>query len=243
MQRRNSDSGHSGLGAGGAVIVAAVLVVWPDIALPQATPLNESSRGVIGSWEFSNADRERKCTLTFKDERAGANFRLEFEPQCGDLFPFTKDIIAWSYPDNDLLRLLDAKGKSLVEFSEVESGIFEAPTAGQGVLFLQNAAAAGPPPLPPDKFVGDWTIMRGGKALCVLSLTVNAAEEGFALSVKPGCDPTVALLNFSSWRIDRDELMFKPARGNPWRFEDIGNGTWGRVPEAPNPYTLVQVHQ
>ena len=53
------------------------------------------------------------------------------------------DVAGWDFPDNDLLRLLDAQGKSLVEFSEVEDGIYEAPTPGVGVLFLQNAAAAG----------------------------------------------------------------------------------------------------
>ena len=52
------------------------------------------------------------------------------------------DVVGWDYPENDLLRLLDAQGKSLVEFSEVEDGIYEAPTPGVGVLFLQNAAAA-----------------------------------------------------------------------------------------------------
>ena len=52
------------------------------------------------------------------------------------------DIAGWTYPNNDLLKLLDAQGRPLVEFSEVEDGIFEAPTPGVGVLFLQAPAAA-----------------------------------------------------------------------------------------------------
>lgn len=225
-------------------IACAVIAGWclsaHMPAAAQAPAMNESAKGMIGVWEFSSADRERKCMLTFKAERAANNYRLEFAPNCAALFPFVSEITSWRFPENDLLHLLDATGKSVVDFSEVESGIFEAPTLGQGVLFLQNPDAAGPPPLPPDKFVGDWNIMRGGKVLCGLSLTVNAAEEGFALTVKPGCDAALARLNFSSWRIDRDELMLKPARGNPWRFEEEENNVWGRVPEAPNPYTLVR---
>ncbi len=77
------------------------------------------------------------------------------------------DVVAWTFPENDLLRLLDAQGKALVEFSEVEDGIYEAPTPGVGVLFLQNPAAAGPPPKPPEQVAGDWAIMRGsGAPLC-----------------------------------------------------------------------------
>ena len=71
-------------------------------------------------------------------------------------------------PRNDLLYLLDARGRTLVEFSEVEDSIFEAPTPGVGVLFLQNAAAAGRP-RPPEQFAGDWAIVRkAGPPVCGL---------------------------------------------------------------------------
>ena len=61
-----------------------------------------------------------------------------------------------------------------------------------------------------------------------------------ALTVKPGCDPAIAQLNFTQWRIDRDELMLVPARGNPWRFEEVDNTTWRRVPESADQITLVR---
>ena len=98
-----------------------------------------------------------------------------------------RDIVAWKFPDNDLLRLLDAQGKSLVEFSEVEDGIYEAPTPGVGVLFLQNAAAAGPPPKPPEQVAGDWAIVRGsGAPLCQLTLATTAASDGFGADGQAG---------------------------------------------------------
>ena len=99
---------------------------------------------MIGTWEFSNADRDKTCTVTFKSDRSAVGYKLEFDPNCGNLFPLVRDIAGWKYPEDDLLYLLDAQGKSLVEFSEVEDGIFEAPTPGLGVLFLQNPAAAAP---------------------------------------------------------------------------------------------------
>jgi hypothetical protein len=221
----------------------AVAVVFLILAAAGAAgqALNDQAKAMVGTWEFSNADRDKTCNLTFKAERAGPGYRLEFDPKCVDDFPLLRDIAAWTYPDNDLLHLIDSQGKSLADFSEVETGIFEAPTPGVGVLFLQNAADAGAPPVPFEQVTGDWALMRGGgKPLCTLSLTTAPADEGFAVTVKPGCDPAIARLNFARWKIDRDELMIVPARGTPWRFEQNDADTWERVPESSNPYTLVR---
>jgi protease inhibitor Inh len=203
--------------------------------------LGESAKAVIGIWEFSNADRDKICTVTLKSDPAPVGFKAEFDKNCGSLFPLVNDIVGWNYPENDLLHLLDAQGKSLVEFSEVEDGIYEAPTPGIGVLFLQNAAAAGAAPKPPEQVAGDWAIVRAnGTPLCRLTLATTTAQDGLALTVKPGCDPAVARLNLTLWRIDRDELMLVPARGNPWRFEEVDAKTWRRVPESNDPIMLVR---
>jgi hypothetical protein len=204
-----------------------------------AQSLSEDAKAMLGSWEFSNADRDKTCSITFKQERAVAGYRLEFDPKCADDFPLLRDVAGWTYADNDLLHFVDARGKELVEFSEVEAGMFEAPTPGFGVLFLQNAAEAAVQPVPIEQVTGDWVLQRG-KPLCTLTLTTNPAEEGFALTVQPGCDPAIARLNFSRWRIDRDELLITPARGNPWRFEQGDDKSWQRVPESANPYRLVR---
>jgi len=211
-------------------------------ALAQTPPtLGESAKKVIGTWEFSNADRDKVCTATFSADRSPGGFEVNFDEACPKLFPLVNDVVAWNYPENDLLRLLDAQGRSLVEFSEVEDGIYEAPTPGVGVLFLQNPAAAGAPPKPPDQVAGDWTIVRGnGAPLCQLSLATNTIPDGLALTVKPGCDPAIARLELTLWRIDRDELMLVPARGNPWRFEEVDGKTWRRVPESAEGIMLVR---
>jgi hypothetical protein len=203
--------------------------------------LGDSAKAMVGTWEFSNADRDKICTVIFKSDRTRVGFTVEFDKNCGTLFPLVNDIAGWNFPENDLLRLLDAQGKSLVEFSEVEDGIYEAPTPGVGVLFLQNAATAAPPPKPPEQVAGEWTIVRGsGKTLCRLTLATTAVQDGLALTVKPGCDPAIARLNLTLWRIDRDELMLVPARGNPWRFEEVDGKTWRRVPESADPIMLVR---
>jgi hypothetical protein len=212
------------------------------VAHAQTPPaLGESAQRMIGNWEFSNADHDKICTATFRSDPGKNGLKVEFDANCANLFPLVREIATWKFPDNDLLYLLDAQGKSVAEFSEVEDGIFEAPTPGVGVLFLQSAAAAATPSKPAEQVAGNWAIVRkAGAPVCALTLAMTVAGDGFAVTVKPGCDPALARLNFAQWRIDRDELMLVPARGNPWRFEEVDNTTWRRVPESADQITLVR---
>ena len=227
----------------GRIILCALALFAAPAALGQTPPaLGDSAKAVLGSWEFSNADRDKICTVNFKTDRTAVGFKVTFDANCGNLFPLVNDVVGWTFADNDLLRLLDADGKSLVEFSEVEDGIYEAPTPGIGVLFLQNAAAAaGTPAKPPQDVAGDWTIMRGGNTpLCALTLATAPLRDGFTLTVKPGCAPSLAQLGFTQWRLDRGELILVPTRGNPWRFEELDNITWRRLPESADQIMLVR---
>jgi len=231
--------------------VLAALLLWPLAAAaqspetaPAAAPppaMGDSAKGLIGSWEFSNADRDKRCTATFSAKRTKPGYEVTFNEDCNKLFPLVDDVAGWTFPDNDLLRLVDADGRALVEFSEVEDGVYEAPTPGFGVLFLQNAAsAAGTPAKLPDQLAGGWAIRRGDKAVCSVMLSMEPAKEALALTVKPGCDPAIERLAFTQWRLDRGVLIFSAARGTPWRFEEIENDTWRRLPETTDQITLVR---
>jgi len=207
----------------------------------QAPAMTDAAKAMIGTWEFSNADRDKTCTIIFKSEPAGAGYKVEFDSQCADLFPLVRDVTAWKYPQGDLLYLIDAQGAALVSFSEVEDGMFEAPTPGVGVLFLQNPSTVPPPVKSPAQVAGEWTMRRGdGAPLCQLTFTPTPLKDGFALTVEPGCEAAIAGLGFVQWRLDREELLLVPARGAPWRFESLDDSTWGQLPETPDRITLVR---
>jgi Protease inhibitor Inh len=224
-----------------AILLIVLNASLSGAALAQSpTQLGDSAKALIGTWEFSNADRDKICSATFKSDATKLGFKVEFEKKCAELFPVVSDVVAWTFPDNDLLRFVDSQGKPLVEFSEVEDGIYEAPTPGLGVLFLQKPGAASQPK-PAEQIAGDWAVTRrGGPPICTLTLSANAAKDGFALSVKPGCDAAIAKLNFTQWKLDDDELLLVPARGAPWRFEDSDNDTWRRVPAGSEQIVLVR---
>jgi len=224
-------------------ILIASLAAWlcsPASAQNKAA-LGDSAKAVIatGTWELSNADRDKVCSVAFKGDPVAVGSKLEFDANCVNLFPLVHDIAGWKYPEDDLLYLLDAQGKSLVEFSEVEDGIFEAPTPGLGVLFLQNPANAAPAAVKkPSDVAGDWLVKRSdGATVCALTLTNALASEGFALTIKPGCDPAITRLKIGQWRLVENLLVLVPATGDPWRFEDT-DGVWRRLSESADQLTL-----
>lgn len=222
-----------------ATVLALAALVAPACA--QAPLTDEAKTLTVGTWEFSNADRDKRCTLIFHTEAAAAGMRLEFDKGCTGLFPFVSEIVGWRFAENDFLRLLDAKGKSVLEFSEVEQQIYEAPRPGEGILFIQTSAAVGPPPKEAEQVAGDWGFVRGsGKPICTVTLVNAAAGPDLALKLKPGCDPFIARFAPTAWQMDRGELLLKNARGQTWRFEEGDDSTWERVPETADPVLLVR---
>jgi len=194
---------------------------------------------MIGAWEFSNADHDRVCHFNFRSDAATGGFKLDIDKNCPNLFPSTKDMVAWSLDTYGDLRLLDAQGKEIVELTEVEGGMYDGFTPEEGRYILQAAAAV--PTLSADDMVGDWAVARGaGKPICVLTLANSPAGDALALTVKPGCDPFVMRFAPSAWRIDQGALVLLSARGQNWQFEENDAKTWQRVPETADPILLMR---
>lgn len=223
-----------------ATLAIAVLAALTP-ASPAHAAASEAAQAMVGSWEFSNAGRDKRCTLAFRTDAGPAGMRLEFDKDCANIFPFVKEIAAWSIGEHDFLRLLDPKGKTVLEFSEVETALFEAPRPEEGILFIQSAAAAGAPPKTAEQMAGEWNVVRGGRTLCTLSLMNTPAGLDLTLRVRPGCDAAIARFAPASWTMDRSELVLNGARDATWRFaEGDEASTWHRVPDTADPLTLVR---
>ena len=213
--------------------VFACCVAWTCGAAAQAEEPaagSDAARLAATPWELSSADRERVCTVNFRTARAAHGFAVEFEAACATLFPVVKDVTAWLFADNDLLRLVDARGKTLIEFGEVETGVFEAPTPGVGLLFLQAPGSANQASRPADDMFGDWTMARAGTPICTLTLDSNGSDGKYPLLLRPNCDASIVRQRFTTWSMQEGELLLMPSGGAPWRFEEIDAATFRRVP-------------
>ncbi len=226
-----------------AVVAASQVLAQQQALAQQSVTSNETFKTMIGKWEISNADRDRTCHLTFKADPSGTLFKLELDKTCPVQMPELKDVTGWTIGGLDLVKLMDGKGKPIFEFSEVESGMFEAQRSGEGIFFMQNAAAAaGAANISLDQMAGDWGVVRGsGKTVCTITLTNAAAgSDAFALKVKPGCETFVTGFGPAAWYLDRGELVLKSKAGRFWRFEANDPTNWQRVPEGREPVNLVR---
>jgi Protease inhibitor Inh len=205
---------------------------------------DDATSAMIGAWEFSNADHNKICRFTFRADAASSGRRLDIDKNCPSFFPSTKEISAWTVDNYGDLHLLDAQGEAVVDLTQVESGMYDGFTPGEGRYILQTAAAA--PMRSADDMVGDWAIARGsGKPICTLTLAnspagLGAAADALTLKLKPGCDPTVTRFDPSGWRMQEGELMLLSARGQTWQFEENDANTWQRVPESTDPILLMR---
>jgi hypothetical protein len=209
---------------------------------PQPRSGEDAVNAMLGSWEFSDADHNRICHFTFRGEAASGGHRLEVDKSCVSLFPSTKNISGWALNNYGDLSLLDSHGEAVIELSQVESGMYDGFSPGEGRYVLQTAASA-PVHLAED-MVGDWAIMRGtGKPICTVTLAnspVNSPSGALTLRLKAGCDPLVTRFNPSAWRIDQGELVLLSPRGQSWQFVETDPDTWQRVPESADLILLVR---
>ena len=213
------------------IALAAMLV----LALPaQAQQQDTLKQEMIGQWELSTTERSKTCVVTMKNEGAAHALKLELEPGCAAALPFTKDITAWSVKGLDIVRLQDTAGAPVIDFTEVESGIFEGLRQGEGVYILQNLAAARSLAKSMDQMIGDWQMVRGnGRPICGLTLTnTEATSDNFQVFLKPKCDPAVAAFGPVQWRLERGQIILMSKSGETWQFEADDNAQWRRVPDT-----------
>jgi hypothetical protein len=221
------------------VAVLALLAATPPLWAQDAATLKKE---MIGQWELSTTDRSKTCVVTMKGDSTPQGLKLELEPGCAAALPFTKDIKGWNIKGLDIVRLQDASGEAVLDFTEVETGIFEGVRPNEGVYILQNLVAARSLAKSQDQMIGDWAMVRGnGNTICGLTLTNNdAGNDNFQVFLKPKCDPTVAAFAPTQWRLEHGQILLMSDRGETWRFEADDNAQWRLVPDSADPLILLR---
>jgi Protease inhibitor Inh len=231
--------------AGGRSGVVAVAALSALLALALPARSQDSStlkKDMVGQWELATTERSKTCVVTLKGDASPQGLKLELEPSCAAALPFTKDITSWNIRGLDIVRLQDATGQPVIDFTEVESGIFEGLRTGEGVYILQNLAAARSLAKSMDQMIGDWSMVRGnGQAICGLTLTnTEAGQDNFQVFLKPKCDPAIATFAPTQWRLDHGQMLLLSAKGETWQFEADDNAQWRRVPDSADPLIMIR---
>jgi Protease inhibitor Inh len=222
------------------VLVLALVLGVTNARAQTGAPPSDAVNSMLGGWEMSNADHDKTCIITFKLDPAGPGRALDLPKDCTTTFPNIKDVAAWTI-DNDALRLIDARGTTLLEFNEVENGMFESAHSTGTLYFLQTVAAAQGQEHTPDQMFGTWNFVRQNKAICQIALLDTAADtDSFALETKPDCDQLITRFAPRAWRMDRGQFVLLSSKGNVWRFEEEETNNWHRIPEGRQPLLLVK---
>jgi len=221
----------------------ALLVLGSSGSPVRAQDASTLKKDMVGQWELATTDRSKTCVVTLKSDTTPQGLKLELEPGCAAALPFTKDIVAWNIKGlGDIVRLQSANGEAVVDFTEVESGIFEGLRTGEGVYILQNLAAARSLAKSMDQMIGDWSMVRGnGQAICGLTLTnTEASQDNFQVFLKPKCDPVIAAFAPTQWRLDHGQMLLMSAKGETWQFEADDNAQWRKVPDSADPLIMLR---
>jgi len=224
-----------------ALIAILSMTAWSGVASAESA-VSETAQAMVGGWEISNADRDRRCPLTFSVDRVAGGFKIELDPACATSFPQLGDVIAWDFGPKDMLRLLNAKGGAIMEFTEVESGMYESERGPDGLLFLQTQAAVRVETRTPEQLMGEWILMREvDKPLCRLTLSNSPGENPatYRVMVKPACDSSIVTFSPIGWRLDGTQLVLI-GRDSSWRFAESDATNWERVPLSTDPLLLVR---
>ena len=222
------------------VALSAVVMTASFVRAQSAPPVPDAAKDLVGgAWEISNSDRDKRCPVTFSADAAPGGYKIELDPAC-TILPL-KDVVAWGLGPKDVLRLLDAKNVPVLEFAEVESGIYEGERKGEGLYFMQTQAALKAEIRSPEQIFGEWRIVRElDKPLCRLTLSdASDGGETYKIVVKPGCDAQIVGFGLSTWRLDREQLVLT-GRAGTWRFAESDPTTWERMPLSTDPLLLMK---
>jgi len=225
---------------GKALAALLVLAAWQTPVRSQDA--STLKKDMIGQWELSTTERSKTCVVTLKSDTTPQGLKLELEPGCAAALPFTKEITAWSIAGLDIVRLQDAAGQPVIDFTEVESGIFEGLRQGEGIYILQNLAAARSLAKSMDQMIGDWAMVRGnGQTICGLTLTnTEAGQDNFQVFLKPKCDPAVEAFAPTQWRLEHGQMLLMSKTGETWQFEADDNAQWRQVPDSADPLIMLR---
>src|SRR6476646_4516992 len=99
---------------------AALAVLAACAAPASAQNATTLKKDMIFLSDPATTERSKTCVVTLKGDATPQGLKLELEPGCAAALPFTKDITSWNIRGLDIVRMQDAAGQPVIDFTEVE---------------------------------------------------------------------------------------------------------------------------
>lgn len=199
---------------------------------------------LAGPFRLTSADGERRCDLTLTSEPAGTGLGVQIAEGACPAIAFTAQVTAWVPDSSGSIRLLNAHGGLVAEFTEATGGSYEALREGDGVYFLGPPTASDRLAATPEEVMGDWLLSReaGGAPVCRWTFEETRAAGGrFQIQTGPNCDESLTRFGAATWELSGGNILVRGvSSGTTIRFARQDDGTWARVPEGSRPLLMTR---
>ena len=131
----------------------------------------------------------------------------------------------------------------MIDFTEVEAGIFEGAAQRRGRLHpaeSRRRPLAGQVDGPDDRRLGDGARQRQRRSAGSTLTNTDAGKDNFQVFLKPKCDPAVAAFAPKQWRLERGQMMLMSEKGETWRSRPTTTRNGGGCPIAPIPLIMLR---
>ncbi len=187
-----------------AAALALALTV-PVGSTAQEAP--EMAAELAGAWQIVPVDGSLACTVTLGLEPARGGWRAKPDALCATYAPAAAQAAAWTFEDG--MRLLDAKGATLMRFEEDETALPASPSVAAPQFFLVPAIKGFERLRQPGEWEGPWQFTAKGQKPCILQFgppaNLDAPQQGGRVTVRK-CR-SKALAGMNRWYMEGMRLL------------------------------------
>ncbi len=190
------------LAAALALVLAAGAAAQEDTGGSQAMAAD-----LAGDWQIVPVDGSPACPVTFTLAPARGGWQARAGALCATYAPAAAKAAAWTFEDG--MRLLDAKGATLMRFEEDETALPASPSLAAPQFYLIPAIPGFERLRQPGEWEGPWQLTASGQRPCILQFgppaNLAAPQEGGRVTVRKCRNKALARMN--RWSMEGMRLL------------------------------------
>ena len=192
-----------------AAVLALVLVLGASGAAAQEDEGGSLAMAaeLAGDWQIVPVDGAPACPLTFTLAAARGGWQARAGALCATYAPAAAKAAGWTFEDG--MRLLDAKGATLMRFEEDETALPASPSVAAPQFYLVPAIKGFERLRQPGEWEGPWQFTAKGQKPCILQFgppaNLDAPREGGRVTVRR-CR-SKALAGMNRWYMEGMRLL------------------------------------